>query len=274
LVAAKFPLPTIPEEINYRALGGFLQTVTLRYLPFSIIFLIAPPFLILSYNNRQIQKLEVSPRDIWALVILYIFSYFQMAWVGTSLQTFLYYNPLFYLHFIFTIWIFVILPLVLFLVQRPFPRELIGFSLRVKWKDIKYFLFTVPFCIFLFVFSPSPFKPISLNQPTLFTLDLVYSIFAIAIPAELLFRGLFINIIAEKLKNSKIFSEDRISLAVIISSILYALTHYWNGLGAIGGQFLIGIVFGIIFVKTKSLIAPILIHTLLSFVGHSAPIGG
>lgn len=65
---------------------------------------------------------------------------------------------------------------------------------------------------------------------------------------ELLFRGMLMNKLKIKIGVSK---------ALILSSIIFSLAHF-DGLNI--GYFTFGLITGVMYIKTKSLLAPILIH--------------
>ena len=273
LIFTKINLPPLAQDIDPMPLAIIFHYIALEYLPLTIIPLVALPFFILYVKRNKINEPNISGCDVLILFIICIFSYLQMNWISKTFNDFLNKNVLFYLHFIFTLWAFVILPLVLFLVLRRFDRKRIGFLLNIRWKDFKYFLIALPVCVFIYTLWPPPFKPSlsSFNDLPLLMLRVTYNIFVIALPFELLYRGLFLNIIEQKLRTTK-FCEVSTTYAVVISSFLYALAHYWNGPGAIITQFFMGIGFALVFLRTKSLVAPVLIHSFLSIIADGAPI--
>ncbi|GEK89854.1 hypothetical protein APU01nite_18930 [Alkalibacterium putridalgicola] len=71
---------------------------------------------------------------------------------------------------------------------------------------------------------------------------------------EFIFRGIILNKWAEKSSNTR---------ALIISSLLFGLLHIGS---FIIPQFIGGLLYGIVYIKTKKLIYPILMHSISNLV--------
>jgi membrane protease YdiL (CAAX protease family) len=170
----------------------------------------------------------------------------------------------------------VVLALYLFLVVRPVPR--IGYTFRLGGKDLRatlvYFalfmaLFAIPIGVTLgFVESSSAVRPFW-QWP--FVLAGTY--FLVAVPEELLFRGILHNLIERTLPATR-------WLPLLISSVIFGLAHANNAdppilqfrLAAFTFQFawvyvilatIAGLFYGLTYVKTRKITAAALAHCLV-----------
>jgi uncharacterized protein len=85
-----------------------------------------------------------------------------------------------------------------------------------------------------------------------FMRDIVYMIFFVGLAEELLFRGL----IQREVTN--VFGWK---WALIFTSVLFAVMHLtWRSIPELGFVFVAGMIMGLLYLKTKSLVAPILYH--------------
>lgn len=86
--------------------------------------------------------------------------------------------------------------------------------------------------------------------------------FFIAVPEELLFRGLFLSYLEDKIKTPHV--------PLILSSVLFGLSHLnnpplWDWRYLMMSS-LAGIVYGLAFMRSRNLLAPIIIHTIVDYV--------
>ncbi len=131
-------------------------------------------------------------------------------------------------------------------------KELFGFS---KEKLLRYSLIGLAIGVPLgvgeyFILHPAPAFP-TFEIKYLFR-DMVYMLFFVGIGEELLFRGLI--------------QRDMMSVfgwkgAVFGASIIFAVMHLtWRSFPELGFVFFAGLILGILYYKTKSLVAPIVAH--------------
>ncbi|CQR46045.1 CAAX amino terminal protease self-immunity [Paraliobacillus sp. PM-2] len=83
-----------------------------------------------------------------------------------------------------------------------------------------------------------------------FMLSVIVSVFLAPVAEELLFRGVLIN---------RLGLDIGVGKAVLVSSILFSLVHL--NIGFVG-HFIGGLIYGMVYVKTKKLIVPIGLHAL------------
>lgn len=137
-----------------------------------------------------------------------------------------------------------------------------------KPQDVKFFLLGFLITLsFLFVinslvkFGLYNYQKKSVKE---FLLLFIYATFLIAIPEEILFRGIIQNNLQSMVPATE---------AIILSSLLFGIAHLknrskgwlpslWNW-KLISMTFSAGLVLGSLFFITKSLIMPIILHTLL-----------
>jgi membrane protease YdiL (CAAX protease family) len=79
--------------------------------------------------------------------------------------------------------------------------------------------------------------------------------FSAGVLEEVLYRGYLISLLSDGLNNTWI--------AVVAAALLFGIGHLYQGLGGILKTFIIGILMGIIFVGTGSIINCILLHILI-----------
>jgi membrane protease YdiL (CAAX protease family) len=153
--------------------------------------------------------------------------------------------------------------IILFVCMRRIKN--VGFVIQLDrssaWLSVKLFL--IFFAIALAIGIPTDF--ISYNGRILpdRTLAAFLGILLfIAIPEELLFRGLFLNLLEQKLKDP--------AWALAISSLIFGLTHLNNAPVGDWRYVLLatiaGVVYGYAYLKTKNLTAPALIHAMVDSV--------
>jgi len=106
-----------------------------------------------------------------------------------------------------------------YLVLRPLDG--IGYDFRPRWRDfrvgLREFLFYTPIAIALgFALDFLHFHP-TLSNPLWFAGGWVFTLFFIAVPEELFFRGLMLNLLSRRFGTRT---------ALIVSSVLFGLAHF------------------------------------------------
>lgn len=92
-------------------------------------------------------------------------------------------------------------------------------------------------------------------------LDLYLGLLFAGFIEEAIFRGFYFNVLREFI--------DNIFLLILISSLVFGLIHWSNGLHAIINTCIIGMLFMFIMWKTKSVIPLIIVHFIINFVAYS-----
>ncbi|MFC2017623.1 lysostaphin resistance A-like protein [Chloroflexota bacterium] len=131
-------------------------------------------------------------------------------------------------------------------------KELFGFS---KEKLLKYSLIGLAIGIVLgtgeyFILRPAPAFP-SFEVKYLFR-DMVYMLCFVGLAEELLFRGLI---------QQDLMRAFGWKWALFGASALFSVMHLtWRSIPELGFVFLAGVILGALYLKTKSLVAPIVAH--------------
>ncbi|GAA6206125.1 CPBP family intramembrane glutamic endopeptidase [Thalassotalea sp. SU-HH00458] len=99
------------------------------------------------------------------------------------------------------------------------------------------------------------FMPKTKPQMLIFTLGLSVSA---GICEELIFRGYILNALSQHLG---------VILSVILSSALFGLCHFYQGVFHVFRTFIIGIVFCLIYLGCETIIIPIILHIVLDVYG-------
>lgn len=138
-----------------------------------------------------------------------------------------------------TIFLFFLLAIFVFLIILPFVNPLDFFEKLTNHKiTIHHFNITI--------FE----KPIIYNILYFFLMVIITPILE-----EILYRGIILNLFLKKYS---------LKISLIVSSLIFAFFHL-RFIG-IGYLFLYGLLFGFAYIKTKSLLTPILIHVLINFM--------
>ncbi len=169
----------------------------------------------------------------------------------------------------------------IYFVLRNLPE--VGFTFRLKDKDwrtaIQSFVIFMP--IALLIGMPTGFIAVSRHLPSLSMMiaSIVGIAFFIAIPEEILFRGIVHNLIEKKLATKK----NGLMLALVISSVVFGLAHGNNhnppflniDLGPLGVWHapwvyillatLAGFAYGWTFIKTRKVTAAAVVHLLVDW---------
>lgn len=133
-------------------------------------------------------------------------------------------------------------------------KQIIGFS---KEKFLKYALMGVVIgaplgIIEYFILQPAASFPTF--ELRYFLRDVVYMLFFVGLAEEILFRGLI------QTDFSQAFGWK---WGLLAASLLFAVMHLtWRSLPELGFVFLAGLILGIMYLKTKSLVAPIIAHAV------------
>lgn len=137
-------------------------------------------------------------------------------------------------------------------------KEIFGFS---KEKLLRYSLIGLAIGIPLgiveyFILRPAPAFPV-FEVKYLFR-DMVYMFFFVGIGEELLFRGLIQRDMTD------VFGWK---WGVLGASVLFAVMHLtWRSIPELGFVFLAGLILGTLYYKTKSLVAPIIVHGITNVI--------
>lgn len=98
-------------------------------------------------------------------------------------------------------------------------------------------------------------------NPIVNKLDLYLGLLFAGFIEEVIFRGFYFNVLRDFI--------DNIFLLVLISSAVFGLIHWSNGLHAIISTSMIGVLFMVVVWKTKSVIPLIIVHFIINFVAYS-----
>jgi membrane protease YdiL (CAAX protease family) len=87
-----------------------------------------------------------------------------------------------------------------------------------------------------------------------------YFILAISagICEEIVFRGFLLNYFIAFFQN--------ITLAIIVSTFLFAIVHIYQGIKAVGKIFVFSLIFALLFLWSESLLLPIILHVLVDVI--------
>lgn len=150
-----------------------------------------------------------------------------------------------------------------FLIKKYSDRLAIGYSTMFKnhfrfWPYLGLFILML---IYLFATVYFTSETIRIN-PSWHPTDLIGSFLIVGITEELVFRGWILNALLTKFKTW---------VALLIDSILFLVIHFpiWYRTGtflsnfASGAEFtviILGILFGLLFIKSKNIFVPIIFH--------------
>jgi len=165
----------------------------------------------------------------------------------------------FFPHFNYHILFFILLPLVIFI--RNYDIKKLGFSFDIKNKDLIYFVIGILTIFFVHCavrMSVGAFQIPNLSLSK-WVFKVAYIGFIIALPEELLIRGIGISVLEEKFNHRS----NKAMIAIILTSILEGLLHYRLNIFVMVFTTLSGFMYGYLFIKTRKLIAPVLTHTLV-----------
>ncbi len=169
---------------------------------------------------------------------------------------------------------FVITGVVAFLLLKAFcPRWELGLRFRGVWAGLKKYglagMLALAVSTFAFYIGLQPFDRVPTFEKVLVE-GFIYYI-GVGFMEELYVRGLLLNVI------EKLFRHSRRSTlwAVILSSLLFGFGHIFGSLGMpwmmILGKVIwttgLGLYFGSIYIKTKNLWVPVILHTIMDFCG-------
>jgi uncharacterized protein len=108
--------------------------------------------------------------------------------------------------------------------------------------------------------SPSTPLPSSLSFQGWLEVPLaLLLVIVVAVAEETIFRGYLILRFT--------FLSGNVPAALVVSSIIFSLGHGYEGLAGLTTVGILGLIFAIIYVRTGSLVAPMVLHFLQDFVG-------
>lgn len=112
-----------------------------------------------------------------------------------------------------------------------------------------------------------------MNTSQLYVYLYLLQSFTTAFFEEVIFRGIIFFVIIQRLPNTK----DGLFKAIIISSAIFGLTHLLNltaGAGItstllqVAYSFLMGMMWAVVFIKTRNILYPIILHGVYNFFGN------
>lgn len=238
-----------------------------------LVLILCFSFILLQFKNDRIKSTVPTWRDFLTILFifvipnisfLFIFPFLAMPYVTCISST----N---FLYLFLTL-----LYLILFLVVRNFSREDIGYKLKIDVKDVAYTFFGFLLILILnsildvgirSMFSRNFFGYLYIGLRTKLS-DLLSSpfssyihyIFIVGLGEELESRGFLLGFIKKRLEGKWYGT----AVALLISSLLFGFNHSCTNLYGKLQFSLIGLVLGIIFIRTKKLTAPILLHALIN----------
>lgn len=146
----------------------------------------------------------------------------------------------------------------------------VGFRAQFKWTDLQIVLLCLG--AFMALALPVGLATGFLGfNPRIDTMRLVATplgiFFFIALPEELLFRGIILGLIRSRLRVSGVDEKKSMVWALLISSFLFGISH-WHDFGPppltyVSLASVAGIFYGWTYIKTRSLTAAVLLHTLV-----------
>ena len=162
-------------------------------------------------------------------------------------------------HLYYHILFFIALPLVVF--SRCLDIKKVGFDFDIRSKDLWYFIVGISTIFFVHCMVRMSVGAFQIPSFSFFKwiYKIAYVTFIIALPEELLMRGIGIPVLEEKFSHSS----NKTMIAIMVISILEALLHYRLNIFAMIFIALSGLMYGYLFVKTRKLIAPVLTHVLV-----------
>jgi len=250
--------------INYFRITEF-NIIMFSAILFLVCLLFGTPFLLLKWKNKTIDNAIPTIRDFYVLLFIissqFIIYYMRVIYADFPNQLLsMFWSPL-----------TILLCLILFLIVRNFNREDIGYTLNISIIDIIYLI-----CGFIFleiIFLTLNFGIDIWNSRYILeyfyndifqrydsTIGSYFSYFVIGLDEELTFRGLLLGFIRKKFEGRYYGT----FFALVVSSFAFGFLHYYKH-GFYGSLWdcVIGLVLGFIFIRTKRLPAPILLHAFL-----------
>jgi membrane protease YdiL (CAAX protease family) len=101
---------------------------------------------------------------------------------------------------------------------------------------------------------PSPLIP----RNALEIVEGLLMVMVVAMTEEIIFRGYLLTRLIEITGNS--------TAGILISSLLFALGHVYEGTAGVATIFYIGVIFSLLFLKKKNLTVNIVLHFLIDFI--------
>jgi membrane protease YdiL (CAAX protease family) len=137
--------------------------------------------------------------------------------------------------------------------SKGFNLKEIGFNLDYLRKTPLYGLVGIPLGIIeYYILTPSPTYP-HFNILNLFK-DMIYMFLFVGLAEELLFRGLIQRSL------TRLFNPW---IGILMSSFVFSIMHLtWHSIPELIFVYIAGTIFGYIYMKTQSLIPPIIAHGL------------
>lgn len=105
------------------------------------------------------------------------------------------------------------------------------------------------------------FRKPTIENPFLYWFDLTFGLALTAISEEFVFRSIAKSVIGK--------FTNRTSLILMISALIFTLIHWSHGVPSVGANFFNGIVLMALYLHTRSIAPPIIVHYLIN-VWHFA----
>lgn len=105
------------------------------------------------------------------------------------------------------------------------------------------------------------FRYPTIENPYLYWFDLTFGLALTAISEEFVFRSIAKSVIGK--------FTNRTSIILIVSALIFTLIHWSHGVPSVGASFFNGIVLMALYLHTRSIVPPIILHYLIN-VWHFA----
>ncbi len=226
--------------------------------------IIAVLFAIFLLNNYGVGHRGLTLADLFILALLWVpfdYRWTYAIWPGPDKLN--YSGPSVLL---------VVITVYLFVVLRRLPD--VGYNLIPSWKDIKvgiiatlvFAAIIIPIGLLTHFLRFPPSNPIMLTGVIL---GFVGIFLTVAVPEELIFRGILQNGLAKDFLNmTKLDAQSARWTALLVASIIFGLFHWNNSHDPLYVIFasIAGLFYGWAYIKGDSIWAPALAHTLVDLI--------
>lgn len=115
--------------------------------------------------------------------------------------------------------------------------------------------------------SPAPFDVASLQRWQ----QVLYFLVAASVQEEVVFRGLVQSFLQERWSGTLAVFGAQVSLAVICTTVLFAIVHLRSGLATVGGALALSVLAGELRRRSGSLLPAMVVHSLFNAAAMFAP---
>lgn len=178
---------------------------------------------------------------------------------------------------IFTMIQLILAVIVIWLMRKMGVFSALDFKLKNLGKGFMLGWIAIVLPLALFIIGLTQLPPDSLVQPNISRLAVVvlHPFIGTGLFEEVLFRGLILKLLLVKMGHTK----KGIVIAIVISSVIFGLTHIINSIagtleiaeniGQIISSIVIGFFYAVLYLRTKNLWVPILLHGFVNlFAGQ------